>query len=224
MEFENTVKTVNMTKKNDTNEKLVRKATSKWRFENKNLDFMENLCVLQKYERTPEGPTSGQGGTPSVLQGGQLCLQGGTPSVLQGGTPSVLQGGTPSVLQGGTPSVLTEVHEEIRRQINYKINSYKGQDVKKGLLLETDFVNYEYVLNLLIEKQLKCFYCLEDVLLLYNYVRENKQWTLERIDNKIGHNRGNVEIACLQCNLRRRTMYHERYVFTKQLCVIKMDV
>ena len=142
---------------------------------------MDNLCSLQKYERTPER------------------------------TPE------------GTPSVLTEVHEEIRRQINYKINSYKGQDVKKGLLLETDFVNYEYVLNLLIEKQLKCFYCLEDVLLLYNYVRENKQWTLERIDNKIGHNRGNVEIACLQCNLRRRTMYHERYVFTKQLCVIKMD-
>ena len=174
MEFENTVKTVNLSKKNDTTEKLVRKATSKWRFENKNLDFMDNLCALQKYE--------------------------------------------------GTPSVLTEVHEEIRRQINYKINSYKGQDVKKGLLLETDFVNYEYVLNLLIEKQLKCFYCLEDVLLLYNYVRENKQWTLERIDNKIGHNRGNVEIACLQCNLRRRTMYHERYVFTKQLCVIKMDV
>ena len=192
MEFENTVKTVNLSKKNDTTEKLVRKATSKWRFENKNLDFMDNLCSLQKYERTPEG-------TPSVLQGGQNCLQ------------------------GGTPSVLTEVHEEIRRQINYKINSYKGQDVKKGLLLETDFVNYEYVLNLLIEKQLKCFYCLEDVLLLYNYVRENKQWTLERIDNKIGHNRGNVEIACLQCNLRRRTMYHERYVFTKQLCVIKMD-
>ena len=184
MEFENTVKTVNLSKKNDTTEKLVRKATSKWRFENKNLDFMDNLCSLQKYK--------GEEGTPSV--------------------------------QGGTPSVLTEVHEEIRRQINYKINSYKGQDVKKGLLLETDFVNYEYVLNLLIEKQLKCFYCLEDVLLLYNYVRENKQWTLERIDNKIGHNRGNVEIACLQCNLRRRTMYHERYVFTKQLCVIKMDV
>jgi hypothetical protein len=195
MEFENTVKTVNLSKKNDTNEKLVRKATSKWRFENKNLDFMDNLCALQKYEEIHKGTHEG---TPSV-QGGQFCLQ------------------------GGTPNVLTEVHEEIRRQINYKINSYKGQDVKKGLFLESDFVNYEYVLNLLIEKQLKCFYCLEDVLLLYNYVRENKQWTLERIDNKIGHNRGNVEIACLLCNLRRRTMYHERYVFTKQLCVVKMD-
>jgi hypothetical protein len=25
----------------------------------------------------------------------------------------------------------------------------------------------------------------------------------------------------LTCNLRRRTMYHERYVFTKQLNVVK---
>jgi len=171
MEPENTLKIVSFSKKNNAGidtDKLVRKATNKWRFENKNLDFMDNLYILQKNDE------------------------------------------------------LNDVQEEIRRQINYKINSYKGQDVKKGLFLETDFVYYEYVLNLLIEKQLKCFYCREDVLLLYNYVRENKQWTLERIDNKIGHNRGNVEIACLLCNLRRRTMYHERYVFTKQLCVVKM--
>ena len=172
MEPESSTKTINLSNKKNTgldSEKLVRKATNKWRFENKNLDFMENLYTLQKKEG------------------------------------------------------YNEVQEEIRRQINYKINSYKGQDVKKGLLLELDFVDYDYVLNLLIDKQLKCFYCREDVLLLYNYVRENKQWTLERIDNKIGHNRGNVEIACLLCNLRRRTMYHERYVFTKQLCVVKMD-
>jgi hypothetical protein len=172
MESENTCKIVNFLQRGDTSitpEKLVRKATTKWRFENKNLDFMETLYTLQKKED------------------------------------------------------LLEVHDEIRRQIQYKINSYKGQDVKKGLFLESDFVNYDYVLNLLIEKQLKCFYCRENVLLLYNFVRDNKQWTLERIDNNIGHNRGNVEIACLICNLRRRTMYHERYVFTKQLNVVKMD-
>ena len=172
MEPESSTKTINLSNNKNTgldSEKLVRKATNKWRFDNKNLDFMENLYTLRKKEGH------------------------------------------------------NEVQEEIRRQINYKINSYKGQDVKKGLLLELDFVDYDYVLNLLIDKQLKCFYCREDVLLLYNYVRENKQWTLERIDNKIGHNRGNVEIACLLCNLRRRTMYHERYVFTKQLCVVKMD-
>ena len=50
-----------------------------------------------------------------------------------------------------------------------------------------------------------------------------KQWSLERIENQYGHNKENVEIACLSCNLGRRTMYHERYLFTKQLEIIKKD-
>ena len=78
------------------------------------------------------------------------------------------------------------------------------------------------VAELLREKQLRCFYCQENVHLMYNAVRDAKQWTLDRMDNSFGHNRGNVEIACLICNLRRRTMYHERYVFTKQMTVVKM--
>ena len=111
---------------------------------------------------------------------------------------------------------------EIRRQINYKIHSYRSQDIKKNKYDESLFVNYDYVVSLLREKNMKCFYCKENVMLLYNAVREDKQWTLDRMDNSKGHNRGNVEIACLLCNLRRRTMYHERYVFTKQLNVVKM--
>ena len=59
--------------------------------------------------------------------------------------------------------------------------------------------------------------------LLYRHVRESTQWTLERIDNDHGHNRNNVEIACLGCNLRRRCMYHERFVFTKQLQIRKLS-
>lgn len=110
---------------------------------------------------------------------------------------------------------------EIRRQIHYKLHSYRSQDVNKSLLDESQFVNYEYVIELLREKQLKCFYCKETVLLMYDAVRDSKQWTLDRMDNSMGHNRGNVEIACLICNLRRRTMYHERYLFTKQVGIIK---
>ena len=56
--------------------------------------------------------------------------------------------------------------------------------------------------------------------MIYEEVRDPKQWTLERIDNTRGHNSDNVEIACLTCNLRRRTMYHERYILTKQMCHI----
>lgn len=110
---------------------------------------------------------------------------------------------------------------EIHRQINYKIHSYRSQDLKKSLYDESKFVDYTYVMELLREKKLLCFYCRESTTLMYDTVRDGKQWTLDRMDNSMGHNRGNVEIACLTCNLRRRTMYHERYVFTKQLNVVK---
>jgi hypothetical protein len=123
----------------------------------------------------------------------------------------------PSVAVGSNPHLL-----EIHRQINYKIHSYRSQDLKKSLYDESKFVDYTYVMELLREKQLLCFYCRESVSLMYETVREGKQWTLDRIDNSFGHNRGNVEIACLTCNLRRRTMYHERYVFTKQMTRVKL--
>ena len=59
---------------------------------------------------------------------------------------------------------------------------------------------------------------------MYEYVREPKQWTLERMNNSFGHNRDNVVIACLSCNIRRRTMASERYVLTKELGkIVKLD-
>jgi hypothetical protein len=122
-----------------------------------------------------------------------------------------------------TMDMTTEVCREMRRQIQNKISSYKMQDIQKQKYDEDKFVNLDFVIKLLCEKELKCFYCREPVYLFYNFVRENKQWTLERIDNSVGHNRDNVEVACLLCNLRRRTMYHERYVFTKQMNVVKLD-
>ena len=118
---------------------------------------------------------------------------------------------------------LKEVCREMRRQIQNKVSSYKMQDIQKQKYDDEKFVDLNFVIELLHKKSLKCFYCKESVYLFYNFVRENKQWTLERIDNGAGHNKDNVEIACLLCNLRRRTMYHERYVFTKQMSVVKLD-
>lgn len=109
------------------------------------------------------------------------------------------------------------------QEITKKLYGYKTQDMIKKIYDENKFVNVNYLLDLLIEKELKCFYCKEDVNVIYEPIREPKQWSLERIDNTYGHNVDNVTIACLSCNLRRRTMYHERYIFTKQLSVIKSD-
>jgi hypothetical protein len=103
----------------------------------------------------------------------------------------------------------------ILRQINNKLSGYKSQDIIKKLYDENAFIKINTVVQLLIESSLHCFYCKNDIKVLYEIVREMDQWTLDRIDNSMGHNTGNVFIACLSCNLRRKTMYHERYVFTK---------
>ena len=121
------------------------------------------------------------------------------------------------------PDDFKEVCREMRRQIQNKVSSYKMQDIQKQKFNDDKFVDLNFVISLLHKKELKCFYCRESVYLFYNFVRENKQWTLERIDNSHGHNKDNVEIACLLCNLRRRTMYYERYVFTKQMNVVKLE-
>ena len=111
----------------------------------------------------------------------------------------------------------------IIQQLNQKINGYKSQDIHKKLLDLEKIVDLENVLQLLIQSNLECFYCKNKVKVLYEHVREPCQWTLDRIDNDYGHNKGNLEIACLSCNVRRRTMYADRYVFTKQLKLIKKD-
>lgn len=116
---------------------------------------------------------------------------------------------------------LEYVRTTINRHISAKLNGYKTQDQKNAILDTENFVDIDFVMELLKKSEMKCFYCKESVQLLYKHVREPKQWTLERIDNSIGHNCGNVEIACLSCNLRRRCIYHERFLFTKQMKIVK---
>jgi hypothetical protein len=115
------------------------------------------------------------------------------------------------------------IYKCIIQQLNQKINGYKSQDIAKNLLDLEKIVDLETVLQLLLQCNLECFYCKNKVKVLYEHVREPSQWTLDRIDNDYGHNKGNLEIACLSCNVRRRTMYADRYVFTKQLKLIKKE-
>jgi hypothetical protein len=124
---------------------------------------------------------------------------------------------TNSTLDNGSGAFL------VQQQIKRKIQGYKAQDMEKQLWDATQFVHYEYVLQLLVQCHLTCVYCRKPTMVLYKYVREPKQWTLERMDNSLGHICGNVQIACLTCNLRRRTMKQERYLLTKQMMrVIKL--
>jgi len=128
----------------------------------------------------------------------------------------------PTGLEDPRSDLQDNIGEELRRQVCAKISGYKCQDVKKGIYDESKFVRLDDVIALMNSRKMACFYCKKQALLFYEYSRDSAQWTLERIDNKHGHNTDNVEIACLNCNLRRRTMYHERYVFTKQMGTVRL--
>ena len=71
------------------------------------------------------------------------------------------------------------------------------------------------------ETELKCYYCKVEMMIMYETVREAKQWTVDRVDNDIGHNTDNYHLACLSCNLKRRRTDDDKFLFTKQLGIVK---
>jgi len=107
------------------------------------------------------------------------------------------------------------------QELYKKIYGYKRQDIEKNILCPEKRINFPFVLQKIIDSNFVCFYCHDTVQILYENVREPMQWTLDRIDNSFGHNIDNVEIACLNCNLRRRTIHYQRYLLTKQLSKIR---
>lgn len=118
----------------------------------------------------------------------------------------------------------TEKQQLLYSQINAKIQGYKSQDISKQKYNPELFIDYDFVINKLKDCSLTCFYCKEVLFVWYKNTREPKQWSIERINNDYGHNKNNVEIACLSCNLKRRCMYHERFRFTKQMRLSKVDL
>jgi hypothetical protein len=107
-------------------------------------------------------------------------------------------------------------------ELNHKIQGYKGQDVKKEIHDQGTLINREHVLEKLVGSQLSCCYCSIPILVLYKNVREPMQWTLDRIDNTLGHTRDNTCISCLKCNLQRRVMAVDKFTFTKKLKIQKL--
>ena len=110
---------------------------------------------------------------------------------------------------------------KLTSHIKNKLCNYKQQDIIKKKLNEENFVSFEETVYLLKTSSLKCCYCSSEVYILYERVREMKQWSLDRVDNNIGHNSGNVVISCLECNLKRRRTNKDAFMFTKNMVIIK---
>ena len=101
-------------------------------------------------------------------------------------------------------------------EIRTKLNSYKQQDREKVRDINNN-ISFEDVIEKLITSKLVCYYCRGDVNILYNNIKQEDQWTLERINNDIGHTNANCEICCLRCNLKRRCMPSFLYKKSKEI-------
>ena len=119
-------------------------------------------------------------------------------------------------------NLVDENTPHLKGEISRKINGYKSQDVKKNIYDEKKLVNMDNVLEKLVACKLKCYSCKNPVKVLYTKVRDDQQWTLDRIDNDICHSNSNTVICCLKCNLERRVKNSNDFVFTKQLKIKKV--
>lgn len=115
-----------------------------------------------------------------------------------------------------------EGKEFVKKEVERKLKSYKSQDTKKHVFEPSKFIVYDDLMEKLVISKLKCYYCRCNCLLMYDNVREKKQWTLDRIDNGLGHHNDNTVICCLECNLKKGTMNDEKFKFTKQLKITKL--
>jgi hypothetical protein len=127
------------------------------------------------------------------------------------------------MIQDISNNITDEVSKIVIQQINKKLYSYKQQDILKKRYDEKFFLTFESVINKMIECDLKCRYCKKEMNVLYDISREIRQWTVDRINNDLGHNIDNFHLACLDCNLKRRRRTDEKFLFTKQLNIIKQD-
>ena len=103
-----------------------------------------------------------------------------------------------------------------------KLNSYKNQDIKKNIYNQDKLITIEEIIEKLVISKLSCYYCKKNVKILFVKVRDDYQWTLDRIDNSICHNNNNTVICCLKCNLERRIQNSNNFKFTKQLKIKKL--
>ena len=115
-----------------------------------------------------------------------------------------------------------EISKIVVNEINKKISGYKQQDKLKKILDEDKFLTFENIIQKLIDCELKCYYCKSELKVLYDISRQMTQWSVDRIDNDKGHNIGNYYIACLECNLKRRRRSDDKFLFTKQMNLVKM--
>lgn len=116
-------------------------------------------------------------------------------------------------------------HWNVRGEIRRKLSSYRAQDAARGRTIARgpDAPTVDQTVSSLLSCRLLCFYCQRPVKVMYSQARAPEQWTLDRIDNSLSHTVANTVIACMACNLRRRSQSAEAFKAVKQMRIVRTN-
>ena len=106
-----------------------------------------------------------------------------------------------------------------KREIQKKIYNYIKQDERKK---RASNLSFDTILEKIVSSKLLCSYCKKPVFILYKHAYDPKQWTLDRIDNNIGHTYENCVISCYSCNREKRIQSDMHFRQGKQFTFIQI--
>ena len=91
------------------------------------------------------------------------------------------------------------IYRKSNGAIKEKLSSSRESDV----MYNREFnIDEEYVKELLENQNYKCSRCNINVKMEWTENKDLEQFSINRLDNKIGHIKGNCEITCWGCNLK----------------------
>lgn len=96
--------------------------------------------------------------------------------------------------------VQDDVEKVLKIIIKTFINCSYVADKKYNRLNIQEFIDTDFCRLLIEESNYQCCYCKCSLELIHH---TNNLISIERIDNKIGHNKNNVKICCLHCNISK---------------------
>ncbi|MEW8689000.1 MAG: hypothetical protein AB2556_24540, partial [Candidatus Thiodiazotropha sp.] len=101
--------------------------------------------------------------------------------------------------EDGSEGARTLSEQQLRKVIARKLVAHKRQNQAKGLRFN---LKVGQILELKEAQNNHCVVC--DIVLLSAYqLKDTQQFSVDRLDNSVGHVRDNIRLTCLECNRKR---------------------
>ena len=103
-----------------------------------------------------------------------------------------------------------ELRKELVEKIERKIDRYNSSDAKYCRAVQPESnepLTSQWVIDRLLAQKNECCWCNKQLLLVNYRPYDPDQFSIDRLDNKLGHTQDNCVISCYKCNADRGAEY-----------------